>query len=37
MAGAEEKRAEADGGAGGLIVYSSKTGNTRKLAQGIQS
>jgi flavodoxin len=32
MNGTEQKQ----GGSGGLIVYSSKTGNTRKLAEGIQ-
>jgi flavodoxin len=36
MAGTEQKSGIAEGRAGGLIVYSSKTGNTRKLAQGIQ-
>jgi flavodoxin len=29
-------RAEQEKGSGGLIVYSSQTGNTRKLAEGIQ-
>jgi flavodoxin len=32
----ENGRAEQEKGSGGLIVYSSKTGNTRKLAEGIQ-
>ncbi|MDR2020046.1 MAG: flavodoxin family protein [Treponema sp.] len=31
-----DSRAEQKNGRGGLIVYSSKTGNTRKLAEGIR-
>jgi flavodoxin len=36
MNGTENSRAEQKNESGGLIVYSSKTGNTRKLAEGIQ-
>jgi flavodoxin len=36
MNGRANKPAGQRNGSGGLIVYSSKTGNTRKLAEGIQ-
>jgi flavodoxin len=36
MNGMADNRAEQKNGSGGLIVYSSRTGNTRKLAEGIQ-
>jgi flavodoxin len=35
MGTTEETGVKTPGGRGGLIVYSSKTGNTRKLAEGI--